>query len=293
MIKNLLSRNMKFNVLVAVLLITPQFLLAQSKDDPIHLWQAEVPGAIDEKHPPVQTPDTSRGVIRITDITDPLLEVFLPDPDINTGTSVIIMPGGGYQYLAVNIEGYEIAEWLNGFGITAFVLHYRVPDQRKAALWDLQQAIRLVKENRNKWNIDKVGVLGFSAGGNLAAKATPKDFSKDSSSSQIWDMTAVGPDFSMLIYPAFLAEGPNSTLSSDINVNSKTPPTFIFSTEDDPYSYQSARTYVKALDEVGITYEFHELPEGGHGYGIRPGNIAAETWPNLAEKWLKEKILRK
>lgn len=277
---------MKFILYTSVFLILSEIVLAQAHVDPIHIWPDEVPLALGEKHPPVQTADTSRGVTRITDITDPILEAFIPHPHNITGNSVIILPGGAYQYLAVNIEGYEIAEWFQRQGIAAFVLHYRVPNQEEAALLDAQQAIRILKSKSYLFlKFDKVGVIGFSAGGNLAAKLTPNVSDSDIDSSEI-------PDFSMLIYPAFLAEGPDSSLSEDVNINELTPPTFIFSTNDDPYSAISAHTYADALKNFGIETEFNQIPLGGHGYGLRPGNIAAETWPVLAEKWLRENVLK-
>src|SRR5690242_17767765 len=107
----------------------------------IHLWRGKVPGEDGAKHVPVITPDTSKGVIRITDITDPVLTVYKPDTPNNTGAGIIVCPGGGYQILALNLEGKEIAEWLNKLGYTAFVLQYRVPKKQAGALQDVQRAI--------------------------------------------------------------------------------------------------------------------------------------------------------
>lgn len=275
---------MKPLFLLIALLYSMTFSYAQTTNNIIYLWPDEVPLAKDEKHPPVQTSDTSRGVIRLTDVTNPAILVYEPAPELRNGAAIIIAPGGGYQILAENIEGVEIAEWLNRLGFTAFVLQYRVPAQEEAALLDMQRALDIVNKRKEQWNLEagKIGVMGFSAGGSLAARATPKGSEK----------ITLGPDFAILIYPAYLSRGENNTITPDLNINSKTPPSFIFSTSDDPWSNISALTYARALQEADKSYEFHILPKGGHGYGLRPGNIAAETWPVLAEKWLRENVLK-
>lgn len=148
-------------------------LLWSQTRDTLYLWPDKVPNEVGIKSRPVQSPDTSRNVVRITNITNPSLTVFRPVDSINNNAAVIIAPGGGYQYLAINIEGYEIAEWLNTLGFTAFVLEYRTPGNRLGALNDIQRAMRMVRSFSEKYTIDveKVGVMGFSAGGNLALLA--------------------------------------------------------------------------------------------------------------------------
>jgi acetyl esterase/lipase len=146
---------------------------AQSRDT-IHLWIGKVPGENRVKHEPIQTSNTSGNVIRLTDITNPAIIVFEPEESANNGHGIIVCPGGGYGILAIDMEGYEIAEWLNKLGFTAFVLQYRVPNKRKEALYDIQRAIRIIRSKPLTWglNASKLGVLGFSAGGSTSLGVT-------------------------------------------------------------------------------------------------------------------------
>lgn len=253
----------------------------------IHLWPGQVPGETEAKHPPVQSDNTSGNVIRISDITDPALIVYPAQMENNNGAGVIVCPGGGYNILAINKEGYEIAEWLNSLGFTAFVLQYRVPKKQEGALQDIQRAIRIVRSKATNWklNSEKIGVIGFSAGGSLCARASTMYDEKTYSPIDKLEELSCRPDFAMLIYPAYLDKGENRSLTPELKVNKKTPPTFIFQTADDRLG-NSALVFTTALRDAKVPVELHLLPEGGHGYGMRSGNIAAETWPNLAEKWL-------
>ena len=273
-----------FLFILAILSISVMGQNSKQKD--IYLWPGKVPGEKEAKHEPRVMPDEYDNIARITDVTNPVMEVFDACTNCN-GSAVIICPGGGYNILAIEHEGYEIATWFNSLGITAFILQYRVPEQRDGALQDLQRAVRLVRENAGKWNLDpsKIGVLGFSAGGSLAARicALP-----DSNLYPVFDNAdkqPFRPDFCMLIYPAYLDKGPANSISPENAPQKYTPPTFIFATADDPYS-NSALVMASSMREALRPVELHLLPEGGHGYGMRPGKRAAETWPKLAEVWL-------
>jgi acetyl esterase/lipase len=202
---------------------------------------------------------------------------------------VIVCPGGGYSILAIDKEGYEIAEWLNTLGFSAFVLQYRVPKKQEGALQDAQRAIRIVRSNAKKWglNPDKIGIMGFSAGGSLSARASTMYNVKTYDAVDKSDALSCKPDFALLIYPAYLDRGENRSLTPELDVNSETPPTFIFQTADDRLA-NSALVYAQALRDAKVPVELHLLPEGGHGYGMRSGIDAAETWPKLAGKWLKK-----
>jgi acetyl esterase/lipase len=271
--------------IVALLFISTQ-ISAQGKKT-MHLWPGQVPGETEAKHDPVQTNKTSGNVIRITDITNPALIVFEPKESKKNGSSVIVCPGGGYSILAVDKEGYEIAEWLNSQGYTAFVLQYRVPKTYAGAFMDIQRAIRIVRNGAKKWKLDvnKVGAIGFSAGANLSAHLSTRFTEQAYSKIDAMDDLSAQPNFAMLIYPAGLDRGENSSLTPELAISDKTPPTFIFATADDRHA-NSALVYAGALRDAKISVEVHLLPEGGHGYGLRKGNIAGETWPKLAEVWL-------
>lgn len=260
--------------------------------DTLYLWPNKVPNEIQEKHRPVQHPDTSRGVIRITDITNPSLTVFKPSAKLSNGASVIVAPGGGYNYLAVNSEGYEVAEWLNTLGFTAFVLTYRTPNNRLGALNDMQRSIRLVRNEAEnlQLNPNKIGVLGFSAGGHLALKSSSNYQVASYAKTDAIDELSCRPDFSMLLYPAYLDKGENNSLSPDIKLSDNMPPFFVFGTFDDPFA-NGFLVLSHALKKMNSPFEFHMLPKGGHGYGMRKGNTAAEKWPQFAEDWLINLIL--
>lgn len=260
--------------------------IAQTRDT-LYLWQGEVPGSSVPKLDPVITPNTSGNVTRITDVTNPALIVFEPKASLRKGTAVIVCPGGGYNILAIDKEGYEVAEWLNTLGFTAFVLQYRVPKKQTEALYDLQRAMRMVRSKAPKWGVEKIGVIGFSAGGSLGARLATRFAENTYQTTDPIDSASSRPDFALLIYPAYLDNGENRTLTPELTVNSNTPPMFIFGTADDTYG-NSSLVMAGALRDHKVPVALHLLPEGGHGYGKRPGNIAAETWPGLAEKWLMQ-----
>ncbi len=268
------------------------FLLSASvfsqKKNLIYLWPGKVPGELKEKLPPVIDTSVNDKIIRYSEVTNPALEVFLPDPALKNGSAVIVCPGGGYHILAYDLEGTEIAAWLNNLGITAFVLQYRIPDNKEGALQDVQRAIRVVRDNSQKWNIDsdKIGVMGFSAGGSLSARASILFNKKTYPPVDKSDSISCRPSFTMLIYPAYLDQGPDHSLTPELVLSKNVPPIFIFQTADDPYG-NSALVMASALRNANLNVELHLLPAGGHGYGLRPGKVAPETWPLLAEKWLK------
>ena len=257
------------------------------KREIIYLWPGKVPGELKEKQPPVIDTSKNDKILRFDEVTNPAIEVFLPDKAINNGSAVIVCPGGGYNILAYDLEGTEIAGWLNRLGFTAFVLQYRIPDKKGGALQDVQRAMRIVRNNPQNWNIDpeKIGVMGFSAGGSLSARASTLFNKKTYPPVDKSDSLSCRPSFTMLIYPAYLDQGPGLTLTPELELSKDVPPIFIFQTADDPYG-NSALVMAGALRNAKLPVELHFLSTGGHGYGLRPGKVAAETWPLLAEKWL-------
>ncbi|MGE5406297.1 MAG: alpha/beta hydrolase [Methanosarcina sp.] len=256
------------------------------KNQVIYLWPGKVPGETSEKKEPVAAPSRNDNVYRISEVTNPSLEVFQAS-SVSSNGAVIVCPGGGYSILAYDKEGTEIATWLNKLGYTAFVLQYRVPQKKEGALQDIQRAIRLVRNDSKKWNIDpeKIGVIGFSAGGSLCARAGTMFSQRTYAAVDKADSLSCRPSFAMLIYPAYLDQGPDLSLTPELKMSPEIPPMFLFQTADDTFA-NSSLVMAGALRKQKIPVEIHLLPKGGHGYGLRPGIDAAETWPALAGKWL-------
>jgi acetyl esterase/lipase len=281
------SGNFRWLFLTNIMLFFSIMIQAQTRDT-IYLWPDKVPGEKEAKHEPVQTDNTKGNVIRLTNVTNPALVVFEPVKQNDSGVGIIICPGGGYNILAIDLEGYEIAEWLNDLGYTVFVLQYRVPQKQEGALNDIQRAIRMVRSNASEYRLNsgKIGVLGFSAGGSLCARASTRFTSDTYEKTDHIDSFSSRPDFAMLIYPAYLDKGENRNITPELQITKETPPFFIFGTADDEYG-NSPLVMTTALRDNKIPVELHLLPGGGHGYGKRAGNIAAETWPISARKWLE------
>ena len=274
---------------LSIILMATTFLAPAQSPAKIHLWPGTVPGDTRPKAADVISDDHGGNVTRIASVTDPVLEIFEPKSRNTTGISVVVCPGGGYSILAVDLEGYEVAGWLNTLGITAYVLHYRVPDNPASALMDAQRAIRIVKNlgTQSKPGIKQVGIMGFSAGGSLSARASTRYADKTYEPVDATDQLSSKPDFALLIYPAYLDQGPNKSLTQELKLDSKSPPMFVFQTADDPWG-NSSLVMAGALRDAKVPVELHLLATGGHGYGVRQGNPAAETWPELAAKWLEK-----
>jgi acetyl esterase/lipase len=223
-------------------------------------------------------------VIRLANVTDPTL-TFYPAPKTNnSGAAVIVFPGGGYRILALDLEGSEICQWLNSIGVNAALVKYRVPEapnvpRYEAPLLDAKHALAMVRQHAVEWHIDphRVGVIGFSAGGHLAALLSNSD---------------MRPDFAILIYPAYLTtETDRTVLASEFVVTDRTPPTFVVQTEDDPVHVENSLVYYAALKKSKVPAEMHLFATGGHGYGMRKTTEPVTNWPHLAEGWLKERGL--
>lgn len=246
---------------------------AASAQNEIKLWADEMPGA-SAARPEGLKPDRGDGVVRLTNVSEPTLSLYLVDSE-KPVPFVIICPGGGYSILCMDKEGAEAAAWLNSIGVSATVLKYRVPKNRAGALEDAKQAVRLAREHSGDWNIDaeRIGMLGFSAGGHLTAVCSNSD---------------VRPDFSVLVYPAYLYKKDSIELVDEIRVDAETPPAFVVQTKDDKKYYRSALSYAAALDASGVEVEMHLFAKGGHGYGLRPSAHPVSQWPKLCEAWMRE-----
>lgn len=264
---------------------------AAGEQELIPLWVGQVPGQSEAKAPAQYVPTTRDGVKRIQKVTDPALIVYEAAPEKHNGAAVIICPGGGYSRLAVDHEGFMVAGWLSELGYTAFVLQYRVPNNRSGALQDAQRAIRYVRGNRKQWKLDEnnIGVLGFSAGGSLCARLSTRYAEAIYPHQDELDKVSARPDFTVLIYPAYLDEGNNKSLTPELKITDNTPPMFLFVAADDGFA-NSSRVMTAALQANNIPAELHIHPQGGHGFGMKKGNAAAAVWPKLCAEWLAKQL---
>ncbi|MFB9056409.1 alpha/beta hydrolase [Mariniflexile ostreae] len=276
------------------------------------LWDYEIPNS--------QTSDEvelieNKDIIRISKVQIPTLEVYLPAKRSNTGKAVLICPGGGYSALAYDWEGTDVAKWFNTKGIAAFVLKYRLPDSRsvtishEAPLQDAQRAMRLVRNHAKQWGVDpaQVGIIGFSAGGHLAATLGTQFDSKTSFKEDAIDSLSARPDFMVLVYPVItmknnythlgsrnklLGEAPSEALiqkfSNEMHVTRHTPPTFLVHSGDDKaVPVENSLQFYQALKSHHINAEMHVYPYGGHGYGLAIGRGRLQTWVDRLADWLE------
>lgn len=285
----------------------------------IPLWPGALPDAQSVPGPETETLRTEHLIagkpwLAVTNVTRPTMTVYAPKGK-NTGAAVVVFPGGGFQVLAIDLEGTEVCDWLTSRGITCVLLKYRVPsapDDWKckcypdgadavsvSALQDAQRAIRLVRLHAAKWHIDphKIGVIGFSAGGYLVAE-TSADFDRPSYTPvDAADKQSDRPDFALAIYPGHLIAGrytathygvPVGALNPHLHFTDKTPPTFVLQAEDaitDPVS--ESLVYYTALAKVGVLAELHIYARGGHAFGLRRTKFPITGWPDLAGAWLR------
>ncbi|MGE3807283.1 MAG: alpha/beta hydrolase [Gemmataceae bacterium] len=277
---------------VLALMLTASLQGAEPK--PLPIWPKGAPGEKGDIGEEKILPDKGDKTIRVTNVTNPTLSVYPAPKDKNTGTAVVICPGGGYTILAWNKEGTEIAEWLNTIGVTGIVLKYRVPrrsgDHYTPPLQDVQRAIGIVRKNAKEWGIDpgRIGVLGFSAGGHLAANVSNNYDKRAYEAVDDADKESCRPDFAVLVYAGGLVERENKTkLSPEMKVTEKTPPTLLIHTQDDGVPVEGCLFYYLALKSAKVPSELHVYPSGGHGYGLRPSKHAVSTWPQRAERWFE------
>jgi len=231
-------------------------------------------------------------------VDSPTLTVY-PAPDASSnGCAVVICPGGAYKYLAWQKEGVELAEWFNSIGVTAFILKYRVPRRIPDKIhWepmqDLQRAIRLVRQNDTKYKIDsnRVGVVGFSAGGHLAVMSGVQYDTKSYEPIDQVDKRSARPDFICPIYVSYLGDGyknDKAELGSLVTVTENTPPTFMAAAWDDKFRGAQAALLFSKLREYNVPAELHAYSTGGHGFGIRPSEKPVSTWHKHLQAWMKE-----
>jgi acetyl esterase/lipase len=247
-----------------------------------------------------------RQVYAVRYVTRPTMTVYSPEGK-NTGVAMVVFPGGGYQDLAIDLEGTEVCDWLTSKGITCVLLKYRVPNsgmhwnercqcqmkpKAPTALEDAQRTLGLVRLHAAEWHIDphKIGVLGFSAGGHLAADISTHFAKRLYPAADAADKESCRPDFAVVLYPGHLwIDDKKFELNPDIrtHITRQTPPTFLLQAEDDDVdNVNQSLVYYIALKDAGVPVEMHLYAHGGHAFGLRRTKVPITEWPRLVETWL-------
>jgi acetyl esterase/lipase len=300
-------------VILGLLVIFNFIVLAQEKT--FNVWNGKIPGAIDDPAVKEVIEKTAAGVPLVKNVINPTLTAFYPPKEKANGTAVIICPGGGYGSLAITYEGYDVAGWFNQIGVTAFVLKYRLPNDKimqnkiVGPLQDIQESIRTIRRNAKEWGIDpnKIGVLGFSAGGHLASTAATHYNDKVYDS----DATSARPDFAVLVYAVISMIGKDTHAGStrsllgknadiklleeytnNLQVTKDTPPAFLVCAQDDKaVPIINSVNYFIAMNQNNIPGELHVYEKGGHGFGLAEKGGSESAWPEALKKWLKQRGL--
>ena len=267
------------------------------------LWETKPPGDFVAPGPETVTepkPTDKLPIQRLTNVAEPRLEFYEPATGKN-GAAVVIVPGGGFGILASEHEGSELALWFRERGFVAAVLQHRCPTNKLPKPWDFpaqdaQRAVSLVRARAAELGVqpDRVGLFGFSAGGQVALIAATNDDARLYPAADTVDKTSCRPDFLMLCYPwKILADNSTTELKPEIRISEKSPPTFIAQANDDPGSLAEGSTLAfLALRKAKVSAELHIYSTGGHGFGLRPNATQAPgDWPGRAELWLRARGL--
>ena len=283
-------------------LLTLAFSLACALQDgpkPIDLWPGKPPGdpeGMEEKVTPGE-----KGIKQVASTGHPTIAVYSPPKDKNTGAAIVVAPGGGYRVLAFEHEGTQVGEWLASIGVTAVLLKYRVPrrpgdDDNKAPLQDAQRALSLTRSRAAEWGVDpaRIGILGFSAGGHLAANASTNYDQRAYDAVDDADKVSCRPDFAVLIYPGgVLDKQDKEKLSAQMRITKDTPPAFLAVSSDDKGSAAGTLKLFQGLREAGVSAELHVFASGGHGWGMRKSEQTFGGWTARCEDWMRARGLFK
>ena len=284
---------MRLSRTLLVWLMLPTWCLAADEPQVIPLWPSGAPGSEGKTDPEVVTEKGKNGTHdrRVSRIHNPTLTVYLPPREKNTGAAVVICPGGGHRILAIDHEGYEVARWLNSIGVAGIVLKYRLAQTPGAgytvdghALADARRAIRLVRSHAADWSIDpnRVGMMGFSAGGEVAALAGTKFEPESQGATDPIDRPSSRPDFLVLVYPG----GRPETLP----ITKETPPTFLVVAHNDRLADRTIAIY-SALRKAEVPAELHIYGRGGHGFGMHDTHNYVKTWTARLQDWMADRGL--
>lgn len=296
------ARSRVILICAAILLGLP--LVAAESTPVLPLWPGQPPsetGSVGEEKDTTKVGDpliAGRPVIRLGNVAHPSLTLYRPPKDKDTGAAVLVCPGGGYHILAMDLEGTEVCEWLNSLGVTGALLKYRVPkreglDRHVLPLQDAQRAMGLLRSRAGEFGLDpqRLGALGFSAGGHLiAALATSAASPRTYPAVDGADTTDCRPNFNILVYPGGLVvKEQNDSLAPSVAVGTNHPPTFLVMAQDDPVRVEHVLHYSLALKQANVPFELHVYPTGGHGYGLRRSDQVVTTWPERAAEWLRSR----
>jgi acetyl esterase/lipase len=265
---------------------------AAASTAPTAIWPGEAPGEKGDVGAEYNAAEKEHKV-RIANVTRPTIALRHAPADKDTGAAVLVCPGGGYNRLAMDIEGEDVARWLNDNGVTAILLKYRVPrragrEKHEAPLQDVQRAMGVARQHAKEWNFDpnRLGVIGFSAGGHLCATLCGDNEKRSYPAVDDADKESCRPDFALLIYPFYMTPDEDTTkLAPEVHVSAKNPPSFLVMTQDDRVHY--AYTFALAMKAAKAPLEMHIFPTGGHGYGLGKQQGGTAEWPALAAEWLK------
>jgi acetyl esterase/lipase len=263
----------------------------------LKLWSGPPPLAVPAAKPEAYIapdPGMDPDITRLGNVTEPSLTVYQPPAGKRNGACVLICPGGGYYILAMKHEGTQVAEWLNSLGVTAVVLKYRVPAPKDGPaqlrpLLDAQRAMSLIRTHAKDWGVDpdRIGVLGFSAGGHLAAWLLCEGNRRASGYPAIADEPSCRPDFGILIYPAYLAPAEKQREQPVVRADEKPGAVFFVHAADDGLGPENSIEFFLALKKAGVPGELHVFQQGGHGFGMLKQGKPVNDWPARCADWLK------
>jgi acetyl esterase/lipase len=284
---------MKRHLITPLLSLALVSLLSAAEPLTINLWPEGAPEPAGYQPKPEEDVKKDDGIRRVGEVSVPTITIYQPEKP--NGTAVIVCPGGGYSILALEHEGTQVCEWLNTLGVTGILLKYRVPKRdplnpSKEPLQDAQRAMGIVRHRAAEWNLkpDRIGILGFSAGGHLCVSATLRPNERTYTQDAKLDVEDATPSFSIPVYPAYLVEKDNQMkLLDEIKVSAKAPPICLVHAHDDKLSSSGSALLYLEYKRLNLPAELHIYTKGGHGYGMKKSGQPVNEWPARVGDWMK------